>query len=157
MNVYLMQHGKPVPKEEDPDRPLSARGIEDVKRMADFLKNAGVFEMGATFHSGKTRAKQTAEIIVSSLKIGREPQEKKGLSPLDDVKMIAGEIKRNSQNWLLVGHLPHLGKLTSFLITGSDTGLIVSFQQGGILCLRSDDGSVDWEIAWMLVPEIIPQ
>jgi phosphohistidine phosphatase len=154
MKIYLMQHGKPVPKEEDPDRPLSARGREDVARMANFLKGAGV-EVGSVFHSGKTRARQTAEIVTASLKPGSEPIEKKGLSPLDDVGAVAEEIKRNAQDPMLVGHLPHLGKLASFLTTGSESRSVVSFQQGGVVCLRSDEGVSDWTVAWMLIPEII--
>jgi len=37
MNIYLVQHGKPVPKEEDPERPLSAQGKEDVEKIASKL------------------------------------------------------------------------------------------------------------------------
>lgn len=156
MKIYLVQHGKPVPKEEDPGRPLSARGREDVARIANFLKGAAV-EVGSVFHSGKTRARQTAEIMTASLQLGSKPIEKKGLSPLDDVGAVAEEINRNGQDLMLVGHLPHLGKLASFLTTGSESSSVVSFQQGGVVCLRSDEGVTDWAIAWMLVPEIIPR
>jgi phosphohistidine phosphatase len=56
---------------------------------------------------------------------------------------------------ILVGHLPHLGKLASLLTAGSESSSVVSFQQGGVVCLRSDEEVTDWAIAWMLVPEII--
>jgi phosphohistidine phosphatase len=154
MNIYLMQHGKPVPKEKNPDKPLSDRGRDDVRKMADFLKKAGI-QVETVFHSGKTRARQTAEIINSKINPGKESQKREGLSPLDDVKTIAEGIKQGQKDFMIVGHLPHLGKLISLLITGSDSSQIVSFQQGGVVCLRTNEEEKNWAIAWMMVPEII--
>jgi len=154
MNIYLMQHGKPVPKEKNPDKPLSDRGRDDVRKMADFLKKAGI-QVETVFHSGKTRARQTAEIINSKINPGKESQKREGLSPLDDVKAIAEGIKQGQKDFMIVGHLPHLGKLISLLITGSDSSQVVSFQQGGVVCLRTNEEEKNWAIAWMLVPEII--
>jgi len=153
MKIYLMQHGKPVSKEEDPDRPLSEQGKNDVERMADFLQRAGV-SIENVLHSGKTRARQTAEIMVSRLNPGLEPQEKDGLSPLDDVKEIANHIRDAKKDLLIVGHLPHLAKLPSLLVAGSESVLVVSFQQGGVVCLGKDE-EARWSVAWMLVPEIL--
>ena len=155
MNIYLMQHGKPVPKEKNPDKPLSDRGRDDVGKMAGFLKKAGI-QVETVFHSGKTRARQTAEIISFKINPGKESQKKEGLSPLDDVKAFAEEIKQGQKDFMVVGHLPHLEKLASFLTTGSDSRQVVSFQQGGVVCLRTNEEELNWAIAWMLVPEIIP-
>ena len=154
MNIYMVQHGNPVPKEKDPDRPLSDKGKEDVEKVADFLKKAGI-EVNEVFHSGKTRARQTAEIMISRLNPGKEPQKKEGISPLDDVKIIAEEIKQSKRDLMIVGHLPHLAKLISFLTTESDSNSVVGFQQGGIACLRPEEDKKTWTIAWMLVPEIV--
>jgi len=154
MNIYLVQHGKPVSKEEDPDKPLSNQGKEDVERVAAFLTKAGI-KVDDILHSGKTRARETAEIMISKLIPGKEPVKKNGLAPLDDVKEIAGEIENGQKDLVLVGHLPHLGRLTSLLITGSDSNTVVDFQQGGVLCLKYSDKEKVWAIAWMLVPEII--
>ena len=154
MNTYLMQHGKPVPKEKNPDKPLSDSGKDDVGKMADFLKKAGI-QVETAFHSGKTRARQTAEIISSKINPGKESQKRGGLSPLDDVKAIAEEIKQGQKDFMIVGHLPHLEKLVSFLTTGSDSSQVVSFQQGGLVGLRTNGEEKNWAIAWMLVPEII--
>jgi phosphohistidine phosphatase len=154
MNIYLVQHGKPFSKEENPDKPLSNKGKEDVGRVASFLMKAGI-KVDDIFHSGKTRARETAEIMISKLIPGREPVKKNGLAPLDDVKTIAWEIKQGQKDLMIVGHLPHLAKLTALLITGSDSNPVVSFQQGGIVCLRHDDEEKGWTIAWMLVPEIV--
>jgi phosphohistidine phosphatase len=153
MRAYLMQHGKPVSKEENPDRPLSVEGKNDVERMANFLKKCGV-KVEEVFHSGKTRAGQTAEITVSKLNPGLKPQERSGLSPLDDVKGIAKHIQKGEKNILIAGHLPHLAKLTSLLVAGDESTPVARFQQGGVVCLERDPEG-DWSIAWMVIPEII--
>lgn len=154
MNIYLVQHGKPVPKEKDPEKPLSKRGRTEVENIAGFFKNAGI-HVEAIYHSGKTRARQTAEIMNSKINPGKEPQRRGGLSPLDDVRAIAEEIKQEQKDFMIVGHLPHLEKLISVLITGSDSSQVVRFQQGGVVCLRTHEAEKNWSIAWMLVPEII--
>jgi len=153
MRIYLMQHGKPVSKEEDPDKPLSEQGRDDIERVAQFLKRCDV-TIDEIFHSGKTRARQTAEIMMSKLNPGETPKEKSGLSPLDDVKEIAREINERDKDLLIAGHLPHLGKLVSLMVAGSDSVPIVGFQQGGVACLEKGKGD-EWSIAWMLVPQII--
>ena len=153
MRIYLMQHGKPVSKEEDPERPLSDEGKNDVESMAGFLQRSGI-RIEDVLHSGKTRARQTAEIMVSRLNPGLEPQERPGLSPLDDVKQIAGQIKEAKKDLLIAGHLPHLARLASLLIAGDEAIPVVSFQQGGVVCLEKDEQG-HWSVAWMVVPELI--
>lgn len=154
MNIYLVQHGRPVPKEENPERPLSDVGRGDVERMAAFLKSAGV-EVEVILHSGKTRARETAEIMASKLQPKRESLEKKGLSPLDDVKRVADEIEQSNKDLMIVGHLPHLSRLASLLTAGNESIPVVGFQQGGVVCLRPGEEEKRWAVAWMLVPEII--
>ena len=153
MRVYLMQHGKPVPKEQDPHRPLSEKGKDEVEKMSEFLWKSGVSVQEA-FHSGKTRARQTAEIMVSQLNPEVKAQERADLSPLGDVKEIGSHIKDTDKDLLIAGHLPHLGKLASLLIAGDEAVPVVSFQQGGVVCLENDEKD-HWSVAWMVVPEII--
>ena len=152
MRVFLMQHGRPVSKEEDPDKPLSDQGRDDVNRMAVFLENCGV-RVEEILHSGKTRARQTAEIMGSKLNPHKDTIQKNGLSPMDDVRGITDQINESEKDLMIVGHLPHLAKLTSRLVIGSESPPVVGFQQGGVLCLDNSGGA--WIIAWMLVPEII--
>jgi phosphohistidine phosphatase len=153
MKVYLMQHGKPVPKEEDPDKPLSEEGKRDVMEMARFLQTfAAVPEV--CFHSGKTRAEQTAAIIASHLGSGLEVRQRGGLSPLDDVRKVGEALEQGSRDTIVVGHLPHLARLAALLLTGEEKESLVTFQQGGILCLKKSDTG-DWSIGWMVVPEMV--
>ena len=61
VRLYLAQHGEALPKEIDPNRPLSDKGHSSVKGLAALLGRARV-EVAKVVHSGKTRAKQTAEL-----------------------------------------------------------------------------------------------
>jgi len=148
-----MQHGNPVSKEENSERPLSSQGIEDVSNVGVFLERFGI-KVDRVLHSGKTRARQTAEIICSRLTPGREPIQHEKLSPLDDVREFSQQIKGYDEDLMVVGHLPHLAKLASFLIAGSEAINIVSFKQGGVLCLIKEYEQ-PWTISWMVIPEII--
>jgi phosphohistidine phosphatase len=153
MRVYLVQHGVPVPKEKNPDRPLSDRGRYDVERAAAFLQKAGV-RVGAVYHSGKTRAEQTAEILTERLCAGGFALQRNGLAPMDDVGDIAQYVGELDEDLMIVGHLPHLNKLVSRLVTGKPEGQVVVFQQGGVCCLtRNEQGG--WSVVWMIVPEIV--
>jgi len=151
MAVYLMQHGKPVPKAEDPEKPLSSQGIRDVESVAEFFERQGL-GIQKIYHSGKRRAKETAEIM------GRlcphPAEERQGLSPLDDVRDMAAEIKNENGDLLIAGHLPHLARLTSLLVVGDETVPLVRFQQGGMVCLEKHE-TEGWVVSWMLVPSII--
>jgi len=149
-----MQHARPLPEEENPTRPLSQQGEGDATRVGAFLRNARI-AITHVFHSGKLRARQTAEIVSAQMKIGRMPEEKQGLRPMDDVRFIGEEVEKQGRKLLIVGHLPHLSRLTSFLVAGSETTPLVQFQQGGVVCLRHSEEDNGWRVAWMLVPELL--
>jgi phosphohistidine phosphatase len=55
---------------------------------------------------------------------------------------------------MLVGHLPFMERLTSYLITGSIDKPVLKFQNGGIVCLDKDVDSGFWIIRWTLMPKI---
>ena len=153
MKLYLMQHGKSVSKEEDPERPLASQGADEVMEIAEFLSKVGV-RVSRVIHSGKTRAKQTAEIIISRLNPGEEPVAQKGLSPMDDVKDCFDQINALKDDIMIVGHLPHLTRLISLLIAGSESISVVAFQHGGVVCL-SRNNELHWSVSWIVVPGIV--
>lgn len=153
MRLYLIQHGNPVSKEKDPDRPLSEQGTQDVKKTAEFLGKRGI-SVEEVVHSGKTRARQTAEFMTAGINPDAEILKKDGLAPMDAPEILAEYLKDREKDLMIVGHLPHLSKLASLLVSGMDTVPVVSFQQGGVVCLeREKEGG--WTVHWMLVPEII--
>ncbi|MGH8743981.1 MAG: histidine phosphatase family protein, partial [Burkholderiales bacterium] len=66
MKLYLLQHGDALPEEVNPNRSLSERGREDVKRLAEFVGTHGI-RVKSVYHSGKTRARETAEIVTARM------------------------------------------------------------------------------------------
>ena len=152
MLVYLVQHGDAKREEEDPSRPLSEKGIKDVKEVASHISRLNV-EVEEVLHSGKLRAKQTAEIIAEKLKIEKGISEKDGLSPMDDANMWAERLKTRTDSLMLVGHLPHLGKLASLLLCSEKERNVVAFKMGGVVCLKRDD--TEWSLQWMITPETL--
>ncbi len=152
MALYLVQHGKNLPKDIDPDKGLSEEGMAEVRKIAEVAGQYGI-KVFKIFHSGKTRAKQTAQIIGSVLDMENEIEQIEGINPLDDVSEFAKKLN-DPENWMLVGHLPFLEKLTSYLVAGTDEFPIFKFQNGGIVCLDKVPDIDRWIIKWALMPNI---
>jgi phosphohistidine phosphatase len=152
MALFLVQHGKSLPKDVDPDKGLSDQGISEVNRIAAVAKDHQV-QVDCICHSGKTRARQTADIFASALEPKRGIQEKSGLKPLDDVTVFAKSIK-SEENMMLVGHLPFMERLLAHLITENIEKPVFKFQNGGIVCADIDSQTQSWIIKWALMPNI---
>jgi len=152
MALYLIQHGKSLPKDQDPDQGLSEEGIAETQRIANLAKEHGV-GVSQIRHSDKTRARQTAEIFAKALDPQEGIQEVSGIKPLDDVADYATRIDPE-QNIMLVGHLPFMERMTSYLITGSIDKPVFKFQNSGVVCLDKDAEGQSWVILWSLMPKI---
>ncbi|MFO7600139.1 MAG: phosphohistidine phosphatase SixA [Candidatus Desulfacyla sp.] len=152
MAIFLVQHGKSLPKDQDPEQGLSPQGREDVERIAATARGYGV-QVGSIVHSGKKRARETAEIFAAALKPAGDVTEREGLKPLDDVTSFAEGLNAHSR-LMIVGHLPFLERLTSFLVTGDMNHPVLKFQNGGIVCLDEGPEGGGWVIKWTLMPEI---
>ena len=152
MSLYLIQHGKSLPKDKDPQKGLSREGIAETERIAQVAKGYAIGVSMIT-HSGKTRARQTAEIFDAVLKPSGGIHEGTGLNPLDDVTVFADTID-STKDVMLVGHLPFMERLTAYLITGSSEKPVFKFQNSGIVCLDTDPVTESWVIKWTLMPHI---
>lgn len=149
MRIYLVRHGEARPKEEDPERSLSHRGVEEVRKLADFLKRIGV-RPSKVIHSGKKRALQTAQMIAEALGV-EEIEESVHLDPEADPSLIASELQHQV---MLVGHLPHLSKLASLLLIGKSDEEVVDIASAGAICLDEEGGK--WKLIWAFRPDAIP-
>lgn len=154
MRIYLTQHGLALPKDVDADRPLTDEGREDVQRLAGLLGKTGV-RVGQVLHSGKTRAEQTAAILADAVMTSGTPQARAGLGPKDPLEKITAEIAAWSDDTLIVGHQPYLGRLASFLLASDPDRPLVALQPGTIACLEKDEDG-HWRLAWMIRPELLP-
>jgi len=152
MALYLVQHGKSLSKDVDPDQGLSDDGIAETKRIAGVARGYQV-KVSLIRQSGKKRARQTAEILAEALNPAGSVTESSGLKPLDDVVASAAALDA-AANTMLVGHLPFMERMASYLVTGSSEKPIFKFQNSGIVCLKKDQESGSWVIAWTLMPSI---
>jgi phosphohistidine phosphatase len=152
MKLYLVQHADAEAKEADPQRPLSGRGLMNIRRVASFLARKETTKVSHILHSGKRRAEQTAEILAAELLPGSVTATD-GLNPLDDPAIWTGRLAETNEDLMLVGHLPHLGKLAAQLVTGDAEQQPITFRMGGAFCLaRDDDGN--WSVCWGIVPDL---
>jgi len=142
-HVYLVRHGSAVSEQQNPRRPLTPKGREEVRRAAAAVAKKHV-TVSRICHSSNLRAKQTAELLAQILKIGTV-EETEGLSPRDDPDDAKALIDKTDQPLMLVGHLPHLSNLVSAL-TGSSQE--VPFHTADVVALMDD--SQGWQIEWRL-------
>jgi len=152
MTLYLVQHGQSLPKDVDPDQGLSEEGIAETERIAGVAKGYQV-NVGQIMHSVKTRARKTADIFASALKPTGGVKEVEGLKPMDDVAAFAASLNPDTHT-MLVGHLPFMERMASYLVTGSLDKPVFKFQNSGIVCLDKDPASESWVIVWTLMPHI---
>ncbi len=153
MPIYLVQHGKNNPKDQDPEQHLSSQGRADTQRVAEAASRAGA-PVHLIHHSPKTRAKETAELLSSWLKPAEGIREREGIKALDDVTSLTPELNPGD-NVMLVGHLPFMERLCTYLVTGYQEPAILKFQNSGIVCLDKDEESGNWQILWTLMPSVI--
>jgi|SRR3974377_1681372 phosphohistidine phosphatase len=153
MILYLVQHGEAKKEEEDPARDLTVKGYLDVESVSHHLKRLNV-QVNRVFHSGKTRARSTAKILAEHLQPPAGVSEAPGLSPMDDPEIWGDRIAAMDEDIMLVGHLPHLGRLAALLMSGDQERSVVNFQMGGAVRLRRMAAG-QWAVDWMIVPEVI--
>ena len=153
MPLYLVRHGEAYSEAADPDRSLTEAGKVTVDGMAQ-LTAAFNIPVSQILHSGKTRARQTAEIFSNYLKPSEGVAEIKAINPYDDVAAIVPKLDQ-TLNTMMVGHLPFMERLVSYLITGSQERSIIKFQTGGIVCLDQIAKNESWYIKWALMPKMV--
>jgi len=154
MFLYLVQHAEAKKEEEDPARPLSEKGLKDIRKATFHLSRLDI-GIEQILHSNKLRARQTAEVLSGNLKPSKGLRESDGLAPLDDPKIWEERLKSKAEALMLVGHLPHLGRLTSLLICGEPERNVVSFKMAGVVCLERGERD-GWSLRWMVIPDILP-
>lgn len=152
MELYLVQHGQAKSKQEDPARPLSDRGKEEVRKVARHAARIGL-KVSEIHHSGKLRAEQTAQILAEEISPPLGIQKVKGLAPLDDPATIKEELEQAEGRLMLVGHLPHLSRLASLLLTGNSEKEVIHFQMGAIIALTRKEGG--WGVKWVLTSDLV--
>ena len=133
----------------DPRRPLSVAGRMAVDNLARKAALRGV-RPEVVWHSGKLRARQTAEAFWRECNALAAFSATRDLQPDDPPFWIRDRMAGESRDVLIAGHFPHLPRLLG-LLTGEPDGSPGDFPPHGIVALTSDDG-VTWTEAWRLSP-----
>ncbi len=152
MFVYLVQHAEAESKEGS-GKDLTAKGRLDIESVAHHLQRLNV-QVRQIFHSGKTRSQSTADVLASHLHPPNGVSAAPGLAPLDDPEIWSERLAPLDEDILLVGHLPHLGRLAAILLTGDQEKQVINFQMGGAVRLRRMTAD-QWAVDWMVVPDLI--
>ena len=149
MEFYLVRHGEAVSQAIDGQRPLTPGGRRDVERVGQAAAKRGI-QPGQIFHSGLLRAQQTAEILSESLRPVEGVRELAGLRPDDDPLIAKTELESSTVSLMLVGHLPHISRLASFLVAGNADHELVQFAPATVIGLSYEN--YRWKILWKLTP-----
>jgi len=160
MQLYLVQHGTAVPKDENVERPLSTSGKISIQNVASFLARSQL-DISGVMHSGKLRAAQTALLLAETLARGRVIEEcLYPISPNDPIAPLYDAIENGpdghiGSDKMIVGHLPFLSKLLSRLVCGDELESIVHFKPGTVVALERGGNGDGWVVMWVLRPELL--
>jgi phosphohistidine phosphatase len=147
--LYLVHHGDAVGPDVNPMRPLSDRGRLDVDMLAEKAAAHGA-KPDVIWHSGKMRARQTAEAYLRRCNPLAAFSAARGLQPTDPTNWIVDTIAGETRHIMLAGHFPHLPRLLGRLMAGNPDAAPADFPLNGIVALEELEGK--WVERWRLKP-----
>jgi phosphohistidine phosphatase len=147
VNLYLVHHGEAVGPNVDPRRPLSEAGCRNVERLAASAAARGT-KPSVVWHSGKLRARQTAEIFWRTCNALADFSATRDLQPDDPPAWIRDRLRVESRDVLVVGHFPHLPRLLTLLLEAPEDRLL-GFPAHGLVALTADDHG-RWRELWRI-------
>ena len=141
MKLYFMRHADALNGMDDDIRPLSPRGKKESRKLADFLKHAGI-QFDAAYSSPLLRTRQTAEIILKTCN-GSDA------GPAKTVDELRNETSQDAfDRWLahlsearhclLVGHAPTLAERAARLL-GLARSDALNLEKTGLVCLETSN------------------
>ncbi|MDY6986965.1 MAG: phosphohistidine phosphatase SixA [Thermodesulfobacteriota bacterium] len=157
MEIYLMQHGPALPKDQDPEEGLSPDGKNRILASAQALKRMGI-SFDAILSSPKKRSKETAAIVAEEVGFAHEKivetKKVKAMTPPNETVQALSELS-GAERVLVAGHLPSVAEVASFLLTEGSKAA-VQFEMGG--CCRIDVEELPTHkgrLRWYLTPDLL--
>lgn len=129
----------------DPRRPLSPVGRATVDRAAAHAAARGARPL-LVWHSGKLRAKQTAEAFWRACNALAEFSATRDLQPDDQPSWIRDRLRGEARDVLIAGHFPHLPRLLRLLTAQPEA----DFPVHGVVALATDDEGETWREEWTI-------
>ena len=147
--IYLVHHGDAVGPEVDARRPLSERGRGAVLLLADEAARRRV-KPECIWHSGKLRARQTAEAFWKVCNPLATLTAERGLQPTDPPVWMCDRLVGETREVMLVGHMPNLPRLLRVLLGDDPDTSPVTFPLHGMVAL--DVAGERWQEKWRIGP-----
>lgn len=161
MILYLVRHGIAVDRSDpksppDPERPLTAKGVQKTRAAALGLKELGV-KPDVFITSPYVRAAQTAEIFAEALGFPTEKVRvtealKSTANPADFVKEVS---RLKVKEVMCFGHAPHLDQLMAQLVGAR--GVFTELKKAGVASLEHAGTHNAWHLRWILTPKVLRQ
>jgi phosphohistidine phosphatase len=161
MILYIVRHGIAIDRTDpkappDPERPLTAKGVQKTRAAALGLKELGV-KPDVLITSPYVRAAQTAEIFAEALgfptaKVRVTDALKSMANPADFVKEIS---HLKAKEVMCFGHAPQLDQLISQLVGAR--GVFTELKKAGVASLEHVGTHSEWRLAWLLTPKVLRQ
>jgi phosphohistidine phosphatase len=143
--VVLVHHAEAVGPGVDPERPLSVRGHTQVLWLSERAKDAGL-RPAIIWHSGKLRARQTAEAFLRACNPAAQMRMVRGLRPDDPPDWVEDALLAEDREVLVVSHMPLLPALLRRLLSSA-----ADFPVNGLVALERT-GEREWVERWRLAP-----
>jgi phosphohistidine phosphatase len=157
LQLYLLRHGDagdPMAwPGEDAERPLSAKGKRQARRLGSLLAEIG-WKPDVILTSPKLRAAQTARIVGQAVDVKPDDEELLASSfELTDVGSVLAD-HPGARRLVLVGHDPDFSSLASTL-----TGAAIELRKGAIARIDLQDASPaagQGALRWLIPPGVVP-
>lgn len=154
MEIYLMQHGPNLSKDEDPEEPLSPDGKKQVSKAAKAIKRMGL-QFDVIIASPKKRSQQTAALVAKAVGFPVEgiveTEKVKAMTPAEEAIAYLAQFE-DKDSILIAGHLPSLAEVASALLT-SGSKATIQFERGGIGRIDVEKlPTHDGKLRWYLTP-----
>ncbi len=155
LKIYFLRHGVAVEPEDwkgnDFDRPLTGDGRERMGREAKAIRKLDL-KLDAILTSPLDRAKETAAIVASELKMASKEDDRLGgdfdVPALEAILQGCADLK----TLMLVGHEPSMSSVIGRLIGVAR----IDLKKGGLACVELPDAStMTGELLSLIPPRIL--
>ena len=132
-------------------RPLSSNGLVASTTLAEEAAARGI-KPDVVWHSGKIRAKQTAQLFWRACNPLAGLEAVHGLQPGDPPRWMRDRLFGETRSILVVGHMPHLPGLLSLLRGEGDASVTLDFPAHGCVALEAAEDR--WNELWRLSSQV---
>ena len=148
MRLFLVHHGEAEAPDVDPRRPLTTAGLASIERLAAEAASRGA-RPDVVWHSGKLRARQTAQAFWRACNALAEFSATRDLQPSDPPEWLRDRMIGETRELLVAGHFPHLPRLLTLLLGDDRT---TTFPLHGVVALEAAESMI-WRELWRLDPQ----